>query len=256
MKTLTAFLLLFGFFQAGVAQISPPTHINGKPMAVGAYIVDSTERILIKNGQWEFYYDNGNLSSKGTYDSGQKVGEWVTYNYLGKIESRGFYCYDSLVDVRQMGIEKRKADSISELRTPEDWGFASEYPKDKDSVSLDEWGFEEESSASIPTNSQPKLFSRDYLKKEIIIELIIIELDKTKDSTYIQKISDPKEVSRYADEGAFAGVDEWGFEDVLFVKDLEERIINRKINNQIWYEPQSSKECGTWEVFTYKLPEE
>ena len=44
-----------------------------------------------RHGQWEKYYENGQLSYKGRYEDGNRVGLWVEYSSNGKLESKGTY---------------------------------------------------------------------------------------------------------------------------------------------------------------------
>ena len=44
-----------------------------------------------RDGEWEKYYENGQLSFKGLYKDGKKVGLWVEYGSNGKLESKGTY---------------------------------------------------------------------------------------------------------------------------------------------------------------------
>lgn len=42
-------------------------------------------------GEWQFYYGNKNILSKGKYENGQKVGKWIYYFTDGKTEQTGNY---------------------------------------------------------------------------------------------------------------------------------------------------------------------
>ena len=44
-----------------------------------------------KTGYWEWYYNSGNLESKGNYVNGEENGYWEVYWYNGKIKSKEFY---------------------------------------------------------------------------------------------------------------------------------------------------------------------
>jgi len=44
-----------------------------------------------KQGEWEFYYDNGSLKSTGSYLDNQKHAKWVYYYPSGQIEQTGNY---------------------------------------------------------------------------------------------------------------------------------------------------------------------
>ena len=44
-----------------------------------------------RDGEWEKYYENGQLSFKGRYKDGNKVGPWVEYSSNGNLESKGIY---------------------------------------------------------------------------------------------------------------------------------------------------------------------
>lgn len=42
-------------------------------------------------GEWELYYDNGELRAKGDYENSLRTGDWVFYHLNGKVESEGKY---------------------------------------------------------------------------------------------------------------------------------------------------------------------
>ena len=43
-------------------------------------------------GPWEYYYESGNLSSKGEYLNGKEIGVWELYNnFNGGLEAKGEY---------------------------------------------------------------------------------------------------------------------------------------------------------------------
>ena len=44
-----------------------------------------------KEGEWVWYYDNGQLDWKGTYRNGKKEGEWVLYHDNGQLSLKGTY---------------------------------------------------------------------------------------------------------------------------------------------------------------------
>ena len=41
-----------------------------------------------KDGPWVFYWDNGQLNSKGTYKNGKEEGFWVGYNDDGTVNEK------------------------------------------------------------------------------------------------------------------------------------------------------------------------
>ena len=51
-----------------------------------------------KDGYWESFYDNGQLSEKGNYKEGLKVGVWESYHDNGKLWVRGKYTKDGTRD--------------------------------------------------------------------------------------------------------------------------------------------------------------
>jgi len=53
------------------------------------YIKDG--KVVIKHGQNEIYYENGNLFGKGFVNQGHKEGAWQYFYEDGKISQRGFY---------------------------------------------------------------------------------------------------------------------------------------------------------------------
>ena len=48
-------------------------------------------KLEIAHGQWEIYYDNGNLFAKGYCDQGMRDGAWQYFFENGQIWQRGFY---------------------------------------------------------------------------------------------------------------------------------------------------------------------
>ena len=53
------------------------------------YIKDGIK--TLKNGHWEYLYDDGSLSGKGTYIDGVATGAWQLFYPNGKLSQRGFY---------------------------------------------------------------------------------------------------------------------------------------------------------------------
>ena len=51
-----------------------------------------------KDGYWESFHDNGQLSEKGNYKEGLKVGVWESYHDNGKLWVRGKYTKDGTRD--------------------------------------------------------------------------------------------------------------------------------------------------------------
>ena len=51
-----------------------------------------------KDGYWESFHDNGQLSEKGNYNDGLKVGVWKSYHNNGKLWVRGKYTKDGTRD--------------------------------------------------------------------------------------------------------------------------------------------------------------
>ena len=54
-------------------------------------IINRVNRKGLKIGIWEFYDENGRLTSKGSYKDGVMVGKWKFYHLNGKIRSKGEY---------------------------------------------------------------------------------------------------------------------------------------------------------------------
>lgn len=57
----------------------------------GEGVVDANDK---KQGVWKYYYESGELKSKGLYKDNLKTGEWIFYYEDGKIEQRGKYNND------------------------------------------------------------------------------------------------------------------------------------------------------------------
>ena len=51
-----------------------------------------------KDGYWEIFHDNGQLSEKGNYNEGLRVGVWESYHDNGKLWVRGKYTKDGTRD--------------------------------------------------------------------------------------------------------------------------------------------------------------
>jgi len=51
-----------------------------------------------KEGYWESFHDNGQLSEKGNYNNGLRVGVWESYHDNGKLWVRGKYTKDGTRD--------------------------------------------------------------------------------------------------------------------------------------------------------------
>ena len=51
-----------------------------------------------KEGYWESFHDNGQLSEKGNYNDGLRVGVWESYHDNGKLWVRGKYTKDGTRD--------------------------------------------------------------------------------------------------------------------------------------------------------------
>ncbi len=51
-----------------------------------------------KDGYWESFHDNGQLSEKGNYNKGLRVGVWESYHDNGKLWVRGKYTKDGTRD--------------------------------------------------------------------------------------------------------------------------------------------------------------
>jgi antitoxin component YwqK of YwqJK toxin-antitoxin module len=49
------------------------------------------DRSGVRRGDWETYYLDGTLKSKGSYRGGEKYGKWVYYFSSGEVEQEGFY---------------------------------------------------------------------------------------------------------------------------------------------------------------------
>ena len=58
---------------------------NGNLSAKGHY------KNGVRSGYWEQYYTNGNLWYKGSYKNGKKVGYWEYYYYDGNLDETIFY---------------------------------------------------------------------------------------------------------------------------------------------------------------------
>lgn len=64
---------------------------NGKNVSgKGSWVPDNKDVKLV--GPWEFYYANGTLRSKGSFnDAGNKTGDWVFYYSNGQLKETGVY---------------------------------------------------------------------------------------------------------------------------------------------------------------------
>ncbi len=66
--------------------------VSGEVYSMG---VKTAEGIVDQSGdyqgEWELYYDNGEIRAKGDYQNSLRTGDWVFYHLNGKIESEGKY---------------------------------------------------------------------------------------------------------------------------------------------------------------------
>jgi len=47
-----------------------------------------------RHGQWEDYWSNGNLWSKGNYNNGERYGYWESYYQNGQLHWKGYFVND------------------------------------------------------------------------------------------------------------------------------------------------------------------
>ena len=47
-----------------------------------------------REGEWIWYYENGELSSKSNYKDGKEDGEWLWYHRNGQLQTKGNYKND------------------------------------------------------------------------------------------------------------------------------------------------------------------
>ena len=59
-------------------------------------------KLELRHGQFELYYDNGNILAKGCYENGHRVGAWQIFYENGHIMARGFFTSDG----SRLGIEE------------------------------------------------------------------------------------------------------------------------------------------------------
>ena len=75
------------------ARKNAPVHYlftNSNPLGKGKLTGTGEDAIL--EGQWEFFYENGALKSKGILDSKQeKIGEWIFYHENGIVKEKTIY---------------------------------------------------------------------------------------------------------------------------------------------------------------------
>ena len=45
----------------------------------------------LKQGYWEYYYENGNIMSKGSFKDDKPEGMWEDYYINGNLECKGSY---------------------------------------------------------------------------------------------------------------------------------------------------------------------
>lgn len=63
---------------------------DGLPWGKGKLTGEGKNQVI--TGPWEFYYDNGQLKSKGVLnDKQEKIGEWVFYYLNGQLSEKSFY---------------------------------------------------------------------------------------------------------------------------------------------------------------------
>ncbi len=45
----------------------------------------------MREGEWIFYFENGDLEEKGNYKNGVREGEWTTYNKDGSVDQKAIF---------------------------------------------------------------------------------------------------------------------------------------------------------------------
>ncbi|MEL6253607.1 MAG: hypothetical protein AAFR87_16480, partial [Bacteroidota bacterium] len=199
MARIILFTAIFSVIQSGISQITPPVYPSGQPMAEGTYLVDSTNKILIRDGLWEYFYEDGQLKSKGEYLLGQKVNEWISYDFDGKISSRGSYCYDSLVSMINMVREDREFDSVLYSL---DWSQFEPFGGPKDTL--------------------PETV--DSVEKNFVEKETLIDLDPILDST---SIKNRKELATFDEFEAPPNM-QWTFSDEIYIGNFENSSITKR----------------------------
>jgi len=63
-------------------------YITGEVMMTGAF---SDQKLQVQNGDFTYYYANGNLESQGRYKSGLKVGTWKRWSFDGSKKPDRYY---------------------------------------------------------------------------------------------------------------------------------------------------------------------
>ncbi len=68
--------------------------INGELKMEGSYL---DEKMQTAHGKFVFYYENGQIESKGQYRDGQKYGLWERFNRDGSAKAEKVYAHQGIV---------------------------------------------------------------------------------------------------------------------------------------------------------------
>lgn len=49
------------------------------------YDYEKRNKIMVKNGKWNYFYENGNIESQGVFVDDKKTGKWKYYNENGEL---------------------------------------------------------------------------------------------------------------------------------------------------------------------------
>lgn len=88
------------FDKRGNVVSSKTYDINGNLIADGIVLINGKEQ-----GDWKYYYENGNKKAVGTYNNGKKSGKWSYYYKNGRIQQIGSYSAGRLTGIWQWYYE-------------------------------------------------------------------------------------------------------------------------------------------------------
>ncbi|MCB2197334.1 MAG: hypothetical protein KQH79_15850 [Bacteroidetes bacterium] len=74
------------FNKDGKVTESKTYNVNGKLIAEGIVLLNGLE-----DGNWTYYYQNGNKRATGSYNYGKKTRQWTYYYPNGKVQQKGSY---------------------------------------------------------------------------------------------------------------------------------------------------------------------
>lgn len=170
MRILILVLMCLLNTEAILGQLTVYPYPNGQIRSTGSYDYDSANLLIKRVGEWEYYYEDGSIRSKGTFIDGQKAGEWIYYHPNGQVQSKGEYCIDATHTAAKLAASirttQRRLDSMMSLNPLTQQSIESEddtrpFSDLSDSTDFEDFsGFEEMYTQTESSSSEsPWVFS-------------------------------------------------------------------------------------------------